>query len=390
MRNNTRTTFLAATVLLMFCAAAAVRADILYVRDMGPEKHIFRTAGDGGDETQLTSNNDETLKRVYNLYPSISADNRRISYASYRIYEDEGLRLWREWNGQQFYPREEFYIYFYSYFPSRTYYTRHKSLNWNIFSMNLDSGEETKISNFLWQELQPQFMPRGSDMLYMLKAQKSYFLLKGGRSGKNFKQITLSDNQALDPQISPDGRSLAYHSYRHWNYDLYTMRMANLPRDREETRLTKTSHVNEVHPRWSPDGNSVIYLANLPGDMPGSSFYDLCIYYMDTEISTCLTDGEHVNPDMVFSPDGEKIAYTSSRGGSRVLYTINRDGSGRKRITSSSETAIYPAWSPDSGSLAYLRKRGAGNWTLYTAGATGRNKKRASQQKAFPSTIVWF
>ncbi len=382
--------YIAALILSAIATAAGARADILYVRDMGAEKHIFRVSDSGGAETQLTFNNDTTLKRVYNLYPSISADKTRISYASYRVYDDEGLRLWREWNGEQFYPREEFYIYFYSYFPSRTYYTRHKSLNWNIYLTDLKTMRETKISNFLWQELRPQFMPRGSDMLYMLKAEKSYFLLKGGRSGKSFKQITLSDNQALDPQISPNSRYIVYYSFRNWNYDLYKMRMAKLPRDRVETRLTKTTYVSELHPRWSPDGNSVIYLANMPDTKPGSTFYDLCIYYMDTENSTCLTNGENVNADMVFSPDGAKIAFTSSRGGKRVLYTINKDGSGRKRITSSSYNVIYPVWSPDGQSLAYLRKKGAGNWTLYTSGATGKNKKKASKKKAFPSTIVWF
>lgn len=370
-------------------AAAAIsiqaRAAVIFTSDEGKQRNLY-SVDPGGEPRQLTKNTDKDLLKVYNMYPAISADRTRIAYASYRVYVDEGLKQWREWNGQPLYPEEEFYLFFYSYFPTRTYYTRHKSLNWNIYMMDLRTGREWKLSNFLWDEISPQFFSRGSDVIYVLTAEKSVFVLRGSKSGKSFKQITLKNNSAIEPQISPDGRQLLYQSYQDGNWELYTMRMADLPSQRIETRLTRTSMASELHPRWAPDGKRIYYIANTPG----AGMYDLYLMDLKTKESRRLTEKEQVGPDAAISPSGDRVAYTSKKRGRGGLVVTTLDGKDKRFLTMGTEFVFYPTWSPDGSRLAFLARSGGGKIYLYSIAADGTNRTRLADTPCSLSPLVWY
>lgn len=362
-------------------------ADIVYSAQLLPEEtHLFRINPDTKEETQLTSNTAPDRLKMLNINPVVSRDGRRVAFASFRVFQDEGLRLWKEWNGDPLYPHDEFYLYFYSYFPTSTYYTRHKSLNWNIFMIDMERGTEKKLSNFLWDEMEPQFLPRGSDLLYILKAEQSIFVLRGEPTGKSFKQITLKDNQAERPQISPDGKKLLFQSFRNYNWDLYTLTMKDLPSQREEKRITNTTYIHELHPHWSPDGKHILFLANRP---ESKSFFDLCIMNMETGEKKYLTQKENINPDAIFSPDGQRIAFTVNGKGGKELYTMKTDGTDRQKI-SKGASAYFPAWSPDSKRVAFLEGASLKNLALYVVGAKGGGAKKLSTLPCALSSLAWF
>ena len=64
------------------------------------------------------------------------------------------------------------------------------------------------------------------------------------------------------------------------------------------------------------------------------------------------------------SPDGKKIAFTSTRDGNYEIYVMNIDGSDTKRITQSEERDDYPTWHPDGKRLVYVGEQ-AGKFDLY-------------------------
>jgi TolB protein len=47
-----------------------------------------------------------------------------------------------------------------------------------------------------------------------------------------------------------------------------------------------------------------------------------------------------------WSPDGEKIAFASSRGGNDDIYTMNADGTGVVRLTDHPQPDGSPTWQP--------------------------------------------
>lgn len=104
-------------------------------------------------------------------------------------------------------------------------------------------------------------------------------------------------------------------------------------------------------PDWSPDGSKIAFVGSGDG-----------IWTMNADGSTRrrLTDiGEAgaYGPD--WSPDGERIAFSSySEGGSPGIQVMDAGGSGRETITDPREGAgnFRPNWSPDGGRIVFMRQ----------------------------------
>lgn len=68
-----------------------------------------------------------------------------------------------------------------------------------------------------------------------------------------------------------------------------------------------------------------------------------------------LTDeGPYVVLDPAWSPDGQRIAFASDRGGSLDIWTVEPASGQATRITRAEGAEIRPAWSPDGKRLAYV------------------------------------
>jgi dipeptidyl aminopeptidase/acylaminoacyl peptidase len=109
--------------------------------------------------------------------------------------------------------------------------------------------------------------------------------------------------QATDPEISPDGRWIAY--VRQSN-DIMTDRAVKSlwlvdTRSGEQTPLVTEG--NPSGPRWSPDGKRLAYAASCAG---GSQLYVRWMAGGESARITGLPDSPH---DIDWSPDGTRLAY---------------------------------------------------------------------------------
>ena len=67
-----------------------------------------------------------------------------------------------------------------------------------------------------------------------------------------------------------------------------------------------------------------------------------------------LTQGEKSCDDPQWSPDGEWIAFVSSRGGKKNLWLIRPDGGEAVQLTDGKTDVTSFRWSPDGRSLAFV------------------------------------
>ena len=114
-----------------------------------------------------------------------------------------------------------------------------------------------------------------------------------------------------------------------------------------------------------------------------------------------LTDDAHRDRAARWSPDGSRIAFYSDRSGKYEVWTINRDGSGLRQITSTPRApSLYPVWAPDGNQLAYLVRTDTvhvvdlqrpitGPPRSLVAALDGRRPRRSSRGRGRRTAVTW-
>jgi TolB protein len=167
--------------------------------------------------------------------------------------------------------------------------------------------------------------------------------------GANQRRITINRQLNINPNWSPDGRSIVYTSYRSGLPDIFVSHIYAGTMD----VLTKNSGNNFV-PQFSPDGTRIAFISTRDGNSE--------IYVMNRDGSNVqrLTNNPAIDATTTWSPTGAQIAFTSERTGTPQVYIMNVDGSGLRRV--SFETyADRATWSPPPlNEIAFSARTGPG------------------------------
>jgi len=170
--------------------------------------------------------------------------------------------------------------------------------------------------------------------------------------GENQRRITVSRTLNINPSWSPDGRAIAYTSYRRGGGQIFVSHIFQALMD----ELTKGERVGENWlPAWSPDGSKLCFTSTRDGNSE--------IYVMNSDGSNVRRLTRHPGIDIspTWSPTGTQIAFVSDRGGDPHIYVMDADGVGTpQRLTS--EYSDRPTWSPAPyNEIAFSARTGPGN-----------------------------
>ena len=180
----------------------------------------------------------------------------------------------------------------------------------------------------------------------------------------NIKQLSFGGENA-EAYFSADGRQLIFQSKRDsFQCDqIFTMNI-----DGSDVKLVSTGRGRTTCSFFAPNGSEYIYASthqadpNCPpppdmsrgyvwGLFPGYDIYR--VNFESGEMVNLTPDNPYYDAECAYSPDGQKIVFTSLREGDIDLYTMNTDGSGLMRITSEFGYDGGPFFSPDSKWICY-------------------------------------
>ncbi|MEJ7783293.1 MAG: DUF5050 domain-containing protein [Solirubrobacteraceae bacterium] len=171
---------------------------------------------------------------------------------------------------------------------------------------------------------------------------------------------------------------LAFHTDRDGNLEIYTMNLDGSG----QTRLTNNA-ANDAQPFFSPDGRKIAFSSTRDGGN-----YEIYTMNADGTNQIRLTNNPAFDAATSWSPDGNKIAFHSIRDGNLEIYTMNADGTNQTRLTNNAAEDSTPDWSPDGSKLAFQTYRD-GNYEIYTMNADGTNLTRLTNNAAIDYIPNW-
>ncbi len=150
------------------------------------------------------------------------------------------------------------------------------------------------------------------------------------------------------PSWSPDGKYIAYISWRSESANIYitgsggtaSWRLTQVSREDAEYGRYPTGY-----PAWSPDGKQIAFRM-------GDHIY---VINADGSVLTQLFPTQNVYVDPAWSPDGRRIAFIDEG----KLIVVNSDGSNSLTLYRYANYSVPPTWSPD------------GNWIAFETGYPG-------------------
>lgn len=155
--------------------------------------------------------------------------------------------------------------------------------------------------------------------------------------GSGLQRITHSGSLEVEGKVNPKtGNEVVFVSGRGGTPQIYRMNIDGT----DVLRLT-TGEGDAVNPSWSPDGQHIAF-SWTRGYEPGN--FNIFVMDVATRDFVQLTHGAGRNENPSWAPDGVHLVFSSTRDRNTQIYTMLADGSGVQQLTTQGINE-KPVWS---------------------------------------------
>lgn len=215
--------------------------------------------------------------------------------------------------------------------------------NYDIWKVSVESGEVHRMTSGNLYEVYPSLTPDGNHILYVKlnKAWTTHDVIRINAQDASNPQTLVQDKDFFDyhygaafgfPKISPDGEIFLFRSRRSgWiNYWIQSM-------DGGKPTPLYQEKADQSNAMWSPEGDKVLFTSNHNGT------HVLNVTSMTNDGKTKLVDPDMgVVSEPSWSPDGERIIYALETPSSpNNMFVIDSDGSNQRQLTSAAPMDDY-------------------------------------------------
>jgi hypothetical protein len=189
---------------------------IAFVSDRGGKPNIWVIDNDGGNLVNLTQHDAKDHS------PAWSPDGERIAFASVR-----------------------------------------DSLYWELYVMRPDGSDVRRLT--WWEDasdLSPSWSPDGTRLVFASKRDGNWEIYIMDREGGNLTRLTDHEADDTNPAWSPDGSRIAFASTRDGYAEIYVMPIVG----GEPVNISNAPFSSEHGPTWSPDGGRIAFYSDRDGE----------------------------------------------------------------------------------------------------------------------------
>ena len=177
--------------------------------------------------------------------------------------------------------------------------------------------------------------------------------------GHNVRKETSLHTIVLSPRYSPDGRFIAFTSYRSGRPCLYI-------KDLKTGRISRSACYkgSNIAHSWHPGSRKLAITLSRDGSP------DIYLVTLSGKIIKRLTWGRSINISPSWSPDGSELVFVSDRAGVPQLYILNAGSGSVRRLIFTGVYSTDPQWSP-RGDRIVFSARVNGKFQIFTVPARG-------------------
>lgn len=187
-------------------------------------------------------------------------------------------------------------------------------------------------------------------------------------TGGTATRISSLSQDTAYPTWSPDGKTIAFQSYKSGNFHIWAMNP-----DGSNVRELTFGYYDDREPVFSPDGTQIAFSSDRPpaGSPAGvaSGSYNVWVLTLATGQLTEITHDAVLSNAYypTWTPDGSHITYVDT---SHAIDSVaaNGQGSVQTLYTNQSMTLYSPTYSPDGKNIAYVGQASSGGPTSVNGG----------------------
>jgi Tol biopolymer transport system component len=214
----------------------------------------------------------------------------------------------------------------------------------------------------------PAWSPDGTELAFTGPDGIRVLTLATGRS----RQVT-GDRTDFAAAFSPDGGSIAF---RRGAGDVWVVSSHAVGPRRIATAF-RSRHLTGSAQRlsWSADGTRIALASRR--DARATSDDEILIAHADGSGQHTLASSPAQDLEPIWSPTGERIAFSSTRTGNPEVYVANADGSGLVNVSRHRAYDAEPAWARDGSRIAFASSRDSPTaGKLFVVGADGSGLRK--------------
>lgn len=227
------------------------------------------------------------------------------------------------------------------YISKKIVFVSNKSGNEDIFSINLDGTELTRLTDYTGKDAYPAVSPDGRKIAYTSDINGYWQTIVMNWDGTDKVQITDDPVRSGYPTWSFDGRYIFYEVYKDGDWEIYRINSDGSNRK----RLTFNASSYDWHPFAHPFLYKVIFESGVAG------YEDIFIMDYDGKNIEKISESNIRKRVPCMSIDGELIAFMED-GDTRYIYLMDGNGENIRKITGRPDSE-HPFISPDNQYIAF-------------------------------------
>jgi TolB protein len=247
-----------------------------------------------------------------------------------------------------------------------------------IYSMKPDGTDRERLTNNDVLDEDPSPSANGRWLVFERAFGADAEIMRMKPNGTRVRRLTNTapgGDVSSNPAFSPNGNKIVFNSDRNGNDQLFLMNFDGS----NEVPLTNPVNADDGNPRWSPDGDWIVFDREFAVGTPERR---ICKVRPNGNGEDCLTDEDFnqvEDPD--WAPNSRKIVFEGikSTGGFTEdnIFVMRRDGTGVKQLTARNNVASDPAYSPNGAKIIFELEDAAPN-SLFIMNADGTNEHRVT------------